>query len=306
MRDLLLVSLLIVLLLPILHGAAQPDNTTRELPEGKEVDEGIDITELMRFWEEMKNVPGPSLTPEPNVYVTGRGYVTDGQGRFINRGINVTDLPMDPDRYYDINGNSFYVYKNDKLTFTNVAYSQFKGTYFSIFDRNNKCMNCNDKQTYSDYKYYKWIREQIAEKNYPGYFKVHVKYFVQAILTGSVYKNGNPNNKVNLTVRDNTGSLITAFEAELWSEENYCKGRNENMKCYREGWNNTRCGYPDDTDGGASRIRRNAISVSTGYGYYLYYPILASRSFGRQPDVITLRSRFHHQFALQGVLYKKG
>lgn len=166
--------------------------------------------------------------------------------------------------------------------------------------------NCNDKQTYSDYKYYKWIREQIAEKNYPGYFKVHVKYFVQAILTGSVYKNGNPNNKVNLTVRDNTGSLITAFEAELWSEENYCKGRNENMKCYREGWNNTRCGYPDDTDGGASRIRRNAISVSTGYGYYLYYPILASRSFGRQPDVITLRSRFHHQFALQGVLYKKG
>jgi hypothetical protein len=305
MRDLLLVSLLIVLLLPILHGAAQPDNMTQGLPEGKEVDEGIDITELMRFWEEMKNVPGPSLTPEPNVYVTGRGYVTDGQGRFINRGINVTDLPMDPDRYYDINGNSFYVYMNDKLTFTNVAYSQFKGTYFSIFDRNNKCMNCKGNQTYSDYKYYEWIRQQIAEKNYPGYFKVHVKYFVQAILTGSVYKNGNPNNKVNLTVRDNTGSLITAFEAELWSEENYCKGRNENMKCYREGWNNTRCGYPDDTDGGASRIRRNAISVSTGYGYYLYYPILASRSFGR-PYVITLRSRFHHQFALQGVLYKKG
>ena len=85
MRSLLLVSLLIVLLLPILYGAAQPDNMTRELdPElmelKKKIDEKINMTELEKFWEEMKNVPGPSLTPEPNVYVPGRGYVTDGQG----------------------------------------------------------------------------------------------------------------------------------------------------------------------------------------------------------------------------------
>jgi len=299
MRDLLLVSLLIVLLLPILHGAAQPDNMTRELdPElmelKKRIDEKINMTELEKFWEEMKNVPGPSLTPEPNVYVPGRGYVTDEQGRFISP-LGTTET----DRYYDIYGNSFYVYVNDKLTFGSVAYSQFKGTYFSIFDTNGRCMNCNDEQTYSDYKNYEWIRQQVAEKNYPKYFKVHVKYFIQAKLKDYVYKNGNMNNKVYLVVRYGSG-YTTQFEAELWSEENYCKGVNMSMKCYRVGWGNNRCGYPDDTDGGASRIRGKTISVSVGLSYYRPYPTLSSRSFGR-PYIITLYSRFYHQFALLGV-----
>jgi len=301
MRDLLLVSLLILLLLPILHGAAQPDNMTRELdPElmelKKKIDEKINMTELEKFWEEMKNVPGPSLTPEPNVYVPGRGYVTDEQGRFISP-LGTTET----DRYYDRYGNSFYVYVNDKLTFGSVAYSQFEGTYFSIFDRDGNCMNCNDKQTYWDYKNYTWIREQIAEKNYPDYFKVHVKYFIQAQLKDYVYKNENMNNKVYLVVRYGSG-YITQFEAELWSEENYCKGVNTapTMKCYHVGWGNNRCGYPDDTDGGASRIRGKTISVSVGLSYYRPYPTLSSRSFGR-PYIITLYSRFYHQFALLGV-----
>jgi hypothetical protein len=301
MRSLLLVSLLVLLLLPILHGAAQPDNMTRELdPElmelKKKINEKINMTELEKFWEEMKNVPGPSLTPEPNVYVPGRGYVTDGRGRSISPlGTN------ERDRYYDVYGNSFYVYVGDTLVFGNVADSQFKGTYFSVWNSTGYCLNyASGIQTFSDYKHYNWIGNYTMQ-TYPNFFKIHVKYFVQAKLKDYVYKNGNMNNKVYLVVRYGSG-YITQFEAELWSEENYCKGVNTapTMKCYHVGWGNNRCGYPDDTDGGASRIRGKTISVSVGLSYYRPYPTLSSRSFGH-PYIITLYSRFYHQFALLGV-----
>jgi len=133
MRALLLLSLLILFLFPLAYGIAQPDNLTRELdPElmelKKKIDEKINMTELEEFWR--KESPKPELlTPEPNVYVSGRGYVTDEQGRFISPlGTN------ERDRYYDVYGNSFYVYVNDILIFGNVADSQFKGTYFLVFN----------------------------------------------------------------------------------------------------------------------------------------------------------------------------
>jgi len=285
MRDLLLVSLLIVLLLPILYGATQPDNMTQELPEGKEVDEGINITELKELWEEIKNAPTPELIPEPNVYVPGRGYVTDEQGRFIKRGINVTDEPIDVDRYYDINGSSFYVYLNDKLIFGKVADSQFKGTYFSVWDMSGNCLNCaSGIQTFSDYKHYNWIGNYTMQ-TYPNYYRIHVKYFIQAILTDYVSKNGKV---VQLKVRDNTGNLITRFEAELWSQADFYKG-NTKWRLY---------GYPNYPGGGASYIRGKKLSVSVGYAYYaLPYPNKSSRSFGH-PYVIILYSRFYHQFAI--------
>jgi len=285
MRALLLVSLLIVLLLPILHGAAQPDNMTQELPEGKEVDEGINITELKELWEEIKNAPTPELIPEPNVYVPGRGYVTDEQGRFIKRGINVTDEPIDVDRYYDINGSSFYVYLSDKLIFGNVADSQFKGTYFSVWDMSGNCLNCaSGIQTFSDYKHYNWIGNYTMQ-TYPNYYRIHVKYFIQAILTGNVSKNGKV---VQLKVRDNTGNLITRFEAELWSQADFYRS-NTKWRLY---------GYPNYPGGGASYIRGKKLSVSVGYAYYaLPYPNKSSRSFGH-PYVIILYPRFYHQFAI--------
>ena len=299
MRALLLFSLFILLLFP-LYGAAQPDNLTRELdPElmelKKKIDEKINMTELEEFWR--KESPKPELlTPEPNVYVSGRGYVTDEQGRFIS--------PLgtsERDRYYDVYGNSFYVYVNDILIFGNVADSQFKGTYFSVLNSTGHCLNCNSGiQTLSDYKHYNnWIKPYV-EQYYPNYFKIHVKYFIQAKLEDYAYKNGNT---VYLVLRTSTGYL-TKFEAELWSEENYCKGINWNMKCYHVGWGNNRFGYPDDTDGGASRIRGKTIKVSVGFSYYTPYPSLASRSFGH-PYVIRLWSRFYHQFALLDVLYRR-
>jgi hypothetical protein len=258
---------------------------TRELPEGKEVDEGINITELKELWEKIKNAPTPELIPEPNVYVPGRGYVTDEQGRFIKRGINVTDEPIDVDRYYDIYGNSFYVYLNDKLIFGKVADSQFKGTYFSVWDRSGNCLNCaSGIQTFSDYKHYNWIGNYTMQ-TYPNYYTIHVKYFIQAILTDYVSKNGKV---VQLKVRDNTGNLITRFEAELWSQADFYKG-NTKWRLY---------GYPNYPGGGASYIRGKKLSVSVGYAYYaLPYPNKSSRSFGH-PYVITLYSRFYHQFAI--------
>jgi hypothetical protein len=258
---------------------------TRELPEGKEVDEGINITELKELWEEIKNAPTPELIPEPNVYVPGRGYVTDEQGRFIKRGINVTDEPIDVDRYYDINGSSFYVYLNDKLIFGKVADSQFKGTYFSVWDMSGNCLNCaSGIQTFSDYKHYNWIGNYTMQ-TYPNYYRIHVKYFIQAILTDYVSKNGKV---VQLKVRDNTGNLITRFEAELWSQADFYKG-NTKWRLY---------GYPNYPGGGASYIRGKKLSVSVGYAYYaLPYPDKSSRSFGH-PYVIKLYSRFYHQFAI--------
>ena len=285
---------LILLLLPAVYGIAQPDNLTQELnlEEWKrKIDEEINMTKLKEL-EEME-VIRPSLTPEPNVYVPGRGYVTDEQGRFIS--------PLgyyERDYYFDIYGNSFYVYVNDILIFGSVADSQFKGTYFSVFDDRGNCLNCNatHRQTFSDYKHYNnWIKPYV-EKNYPKYFKIHVKYFLQAKLKDYVRKNGKT---VYLIVRNSTGHLLTKFEAELWSEENYCKRRSDNksMKCYHPGWGNNRFGYPDDRDGGASRIRGKTIKVSVGLSYYTPYPDLASRQFGR-PYVIMLWSRFYHQFAI--------
>jgi len=295
MRALVTLLALILLLLPAVYGIAQPDNLTQELsPEDiewkRKIDEKINMTKLKEL-EEME-VTRPSLTPEPNVYVPGRGYVTDEQGRFISPlGYYETDY------YFDIYGNGFYVYVNDILIFGSVADSQFKGTYFSVFDRYGNCLNCNGThtQTFPDYKHYNnWIKPYV-EKNYPKYFKIHVKYFLQAKLEDYVRKNGKT---VYLILRTTKGYL-TKFEAELWSEENYCKERNDNpkLRCYHAGWGNNRCGYPDDPDGGASRIRGKTIKVSVGFSYYTPYPGLASRKFGR-PYVIMLWSRFYHQFAI--------
>jgi len=301
MRALVALLALILLLLPAVYGAAQPDNLTQGLsPEDIEwkrrIDEKINMTKLKEL-EEME-VTRPSLTPEPNVYVSGRGYVTDEQGRFISP-LGYYKRVMG-DYYHDMYGNSFYVYLNDILIFDNVADSQFKGTYFLVFDENNTCLNCaTGVQTFPDYKHYNnWIKPYV-EKNYPNYFKIHVKYFLQAKLKDYAYKDGNTVYLIIRTIR----KYLTKFEAELWSEENYCKGINLNLKCYHAGWGNNRFGYPDDPDGGASRIRGKAIRVSVGFSHYTRYPGLASRSFGR-PYIITLYSRFHHQFALQCVLQK--
>jgi len=291
MRALVALLALILLLLPAVYGAAQPDNLTQGLsPEDIEwkrrIDEKINMTELKELWEKIKDAPTPELIPEPNVYVSGRGYVTDEQGRFIKRGINVTNGPIDVDRYYDIYGNSFYVYLSNKLIFGKVESSQFKGTYFSVFNDRGDCLNCaTGVQTFSDYKHYNnWIKPYV-ENNYPNYYRIHVKYFIQAILTDYVSKNGKV---VYLKVRDITGNLVTRFEAELWSQADFYRS-SEVWQLY---------GYPNHPDGGASYIRGKRLSVSVGYAYYaLPYPDKSSRSFGH-PYVITLWSRFYHQFAI--------
>lgn len=80
------------------------------------------------------------------------------------------------------------------------------------------------------------------------------------------------------------------YYAELWSEINYSR---------TSGWG-TPYGYPDDPDGGASRILNKAIFVSVGLSYYCQFPNLCSRTFGH-PYVITIYSKFWHQFALNAV-----
>ena len=288
MRDLLLVSLLIVLLLPILHGAAQPDNMTQGPSPGdvdrKRINEEISTAELKEIWEEIKDAPTPELIPEP--YIVKEGKIITPLGT------------NERDYYFDTNGSSFYVYVGDKLVFANVADSWFKGTYFSIFDRNNTCLNCYEgDQTYGFYKDYQSIKSQVD--NNPAYrdkyVKIHIKYFIQAILTGSVYKNGNPNNKVQLKVRDGT-EIITRFEAELWSEANYCKEKNDKVKCNWVGWQ--LYGYPHLPLGGAEYIKGKRLSVSVGLSYYTPYPYLSMRPPFGHPHIIKLYSRFYHQFAI--------
>lgn len=106
--------------------------------------------------------------PEPNVYVSGKGYVTDEQGMFLK-------TTHETDYYYDSYGNSMYVRVNDKLKFGRVYASAFKGTYFSVLDSNNRCLNCDrDIQTFQQWKSKEYIKSYVDGNSiYNGYMKIH-------------------------------------------------------------------------------------------------------------------------------------
>jgi len=285
-----LATLLTLMIIPIVYGIAQPDNSSQWFgPEfiewKKSEDEETNITELKELWEEIKNAPTPELIPEPNVYVPGKGFVTDSYLNFITL-LRINEM----DIYSDKLGNTLYVYRNEKLILERVTDSQFKGTYFLVFNETGHCLNCkDDPQTFSSYKDYNWIGNY-TEENYPDFRKIHVKYFIQAELQGYISCVSWNESKVRILLRSGGhprgGKVISLFEAELFSEANFRKGR---------GWQ--LYGYSDYPDGGASYIRGKTVKVSVGLSYYAQYPSLASRSFGR-PYVITLHSRFYHQFAI--------
>jgi len=283
-----LATLLTLMIIPIVYGIAQPDNMAQGLsPEDiewkRKIDEKINMTELKEFWE--REVSRPSLTPESNVYVPGKGFVTDSYLNFITL-LRINEM----DIYSDKLGNTLYVSRNEKLVLERVTDSRFKGTYFLVFNETGHCLNCKDgPQTFSSYKDYNWIGNY-TEENYPDFRKIHVKYFIQAELQGYISCVSWNESKVRILLRSGGhprgGKVISLFEAELFSEANFHKGR---------GWQ--LYGYSDYPDGGTSYIRGKTVKVSVGFSYYAPYPSLASRSFGR-PYVITLHSRFYHQFAI--------
>ncbi|MEM2290526.1 MAG: hypothetical protein QW711_02735 [Candidatus Korarchaeum sp.] len=290
----LLALTLALIILPLSPAAAQPKDKEAH-PRCKEWSDGFCVwteedEELLRQIEEYEKQNPRVFIPEANVFVPGRGYVTDEQGRFLIEGYADTI-----DRYYDSRGRNMYVTTNDKLKFGKVYWSTFVATYISIFHIDGSCLACG-LVLKGVYRSKEWIKNY-ADQQYPNVWgRIHVKYFIQAIVRDYVYcidcrKNAGGSNRVALDV---VGPYYPyRYAAELWSEAN----------CRREGqtcrW--VTYGFPDDPDGGAARILNKAIVVSVGFAYYGPFPNLYSRRFGSGSNLTTLYSRFWHQFALNGV-----
>lgn len=135
----LLALTLALIILPLSPAAAQPKDKEAH-PRCKEWSDGFCVwteedEELLRQIEEYEKQNPRVFIPEANVFVPGRGYVTDEQGRFLVKGHAAII-----DRYYDSRGRNMYVTTGDKLKFSKVYRSTFVATYISVFDEYRNCL----------------------------------------------------------------------------------------------------------------------------------------------------------------------
>ena len=159
-----------------------------------------------------------------------------------------------------------------------MASATFVGTFFTVKNPAGECLNClTGVQTVDEY----WSPEEVkayVEQHYPDYWKIHIKYFMNAMLDQYVYKNGQY-------------VYIGPRSAELWSEANYERESNS--------W--TKTGYPDYPNGGASFIVGKRLYALVGLHYYRNFTLPAVRDYRRfgHPVIFTLYSTFGHQFLIR-------
>ncbi len=220
-------------------------------------------------------------TPEGRVFVDER-RVTDDYGNFVSGGdyLSSKGCTVKYDHYSDWYGNSMDVINGNHIVFRKVISAYFAGTYFSVWDKNGNCMNCDSGVQTVRYYWSPNTVKSYVESNYPGYDWFHIKYFINSTLDEYVYRNS---------------ELVNIYKlyGELWSEANYYERSNTWIKY----------GYPDMWGGGASFIENKRLFVSVGCYYYTegftpYYWLRHYRHFGH-PYEIYLFSNFGHQFLIR-------